>query len=664
MIELSSIYLKNWMSIEELSLDFSNNTITAITGENGAGKSALIYAVAFALTGYRKGESYKDYVKVGSDFAQVNLTGFLKGNRITYSIEIPANKKSGTVKREVVYKGQVYLNSDYNQFVKEHDLDFLENIMFLFQGSTDIINAKPSERAQLLKKLFQFDFTPILERFKEQQETLNIKNVENTALLNELSSRVFESMPLIRTLTPQAIEVKKQKLAHILDDISSIKNVDEENFIKYEKWLNSLDSDINKEETKLNKTKSQLDDARAQLFPLEEPIGVQEAIDELNIQLGNLEKSSVEATLKLNASNEELKIKNHIYSELEGQIKISKTGICHACGHEISEEHIKSLEEKFLSCKEELSTVKEVNKVLKKNLSDISAEIRKTKDDITANEYTLRGYATMKNTLSSINNKIMLYENDLKNSESVLERLRADRERVLVEKEAIDKLKPVYERKQTLNKEYNKLSEEISVAEKNILINSERASHNNDILKEKVARDNKVKELSTICNDTTIELTDVKTAISIFDNLFPNYIIVQACERLEDFINSIIYKVFPNMRVSLELSRSGVTFMYTLDGEDPIPVSMASGAQKTILALAYQIALAKMYGLSCIFLDEADAAMSDENSKVVYEFILSLEDFTQIFFISHRKESLNVLGRASRDNITLYYVNNGIFTEK
>ena len=215
-----------------------------------------------------------------------------------------------------------------------------------------------------------------------------------------------------------------------------------------------------------------------------------------------------------------------------------------------------------------------------------------------------------------------------------------------------------------MNKEYSKLQNEISVAEKNLLINSERTSHNNDILKEKATRDTKVKELNTICNDTVIELTDVKTSIGIFDNLFPNFIIVQACERLEDFINSIIYKVFPNMRVSLELSRSGVTFMYTLDGEEPIPVSMASGAQKTILALAYQIALAKMYGLSCIFLDEADAAMSDENSKIVYEFILSLEDFTQIFFISHRKESLNVLGRASRDNITLYYVNNGIFTEK
>ena len=57
MITLKTLHIENFMSIDCLDLEFSNNQITAITGQNGSGKSSLIYAVALALTGYKKGES-------------------------------------------------------------------------------------------------------------------------------------------------------------------------------------------------------------------------------------------------------------------------------------------------------------------------------------------------------------------------------------------------------------------------------------------------------------------------------------------------------------------------------------------------------------------------------------------------------------------------------
>ena len=39
------------MTIESLDMEFEENCIMAITGQNGAGKSSLLYAIALCLTG-------------------------------------------------------------------------------------------------------------------------------------------------------------------------------------------------------------------------------------------------------------------------------------------------------------------------------------------------------------------------------------------------------------------------------------------------------------------------------------------------------------------------------------------------------------------------------------------------------------------------------------
>lgn len=662
MIELSNIYLKNWMSIEELSLTFEKNSIVAITGENGAGKSALLYAIAFTLTGFRKGESYKDYIRVGEEKAEIFLEGYLKGNIIKYEIEIISNKKVTNTKRKVTYKNEVYLNSDYNQFVKEHDLNLLENIMFLFQGNTEIVNSKPAERAHLLKKMFPTDFSSIIDNFKEKLETLNTKSIELNAILNDLSNKSFEKLPLQRTLTPSAIEIKKKKLQTLEEEISSIKNVDAKNFTKYENWLNDIDKNISKENTRIESSKKQIDKLQNSLIEIEEP-----NVENPNIIKESLEEQNLilkEITKKLNNSNEEVKLQNHVCTELKNQLAICRTGVCHACGHDISPEHTENLERKLKENETLLDNLLTENEAIKEEKKKQQKEVSSLEKTLESIKDILDRYERNKNKNINTLQSIAFYEKDIETSKSTLNRLLEDREHVLIEKETVDKLKPIYEKKQDLLKAQQTLKNEISIAEKNIIINMERTQHNENIVREKEERDLRVKTLSEEYNNTLLSISNVKQCINVFDVSFPNYIIIRACEKLEGFINGIIYKVFPNMRVSLELSRSGVTFMYTLEGDEPIPVSMASGAQKTILALAYQIALAKMYGLSCIFLDEADAAMSDDNAKQVYEFILSLEDFTQIFFISHRKESLEVIDNTVRDNVINYYVKEGLYLEK
>jgi len=68
-IMLNKIYIKNYILIEELELDFSKG-LNIITGETGAGKSILINAIDIAF-GAKVG---KEIIKTGADKAVIELT--------------------------------------------------------------------------------------------------------------------------------------------------------------------------------------------------------------------------------------------------------------------------------------------------------------------------------------------------------------------------------------------------------------------------------------------------------------------------------------------------------------------------------------------------------------------------------------------------------------
>ena len=114
------------------------------------------------------------------------------------------------------------------------------------------------------------------------------------------------------------------------------------------------------------------------------------------------------------------------------------------------------------------------------------------------------------------------------------------------------------------------------------------------------------------------------------------------------------------MSVKLQQSRSGVEFYYTPDGIGWLSVKMASGAQKAILSLSWRIAIARMSNLDAILFDEIDKSMTDENSKIIYEFIASLDTFKQTITISHRKAALRAINNLA-DNVSCYWVQDGTY---
>ena len=109
-------------------------------------------------------------------------------------------------------------------------------------------------------------------------------------------------------------------------------------------------------------------------------------------------------------------------------------------------------------------------------------------------------------------------------------------------------------------------------------------------------------------------------------------------------------------------------FFYTTDPtaninntDELINAKMASGFEKAALSAAFKVALCKAYGLTFAALDEIDSAASDKNSERLFESLISENTFTQLFIITHKIATREIIKNISKDAIA-YHVHAGHFT--
>ena len=79
---LNKIYIKNYILIDELELDFSEG-LNIITGETGAGKSIIIDSLNFVLGA--RGD--KSLIKSGTELAKVDAVFYTEDESIVQLLE-------------------------------------------------------------------------------------------------------------------------------------------------------------------------------------------------------------------------------------------------------------------------------------------------------------------------------------------------------------------------------------------------------------------------------------------------------------------------------------------------------------------------------------------------------------------------------------------------
>jgi DNA repair exonuclease SbcCD ATPase subunit len=650
MIKLLSLRLENFMSIESLDMEFGDNETIAIAGENGAGKSTVMAALAFLWTGYRQGESYKDYIQLGHEKAYISHEAIIRGEPISFEATIYDRKYGAPVIRTILYKGQKYINTEADELFKTFDLDYLDQIMFLFQDGNNITDMRPGERAKLLKHLFHFDFTEQVNEFTAALTEEMERAPALSAQLQEASQRTFVEEDLLPILSHEEEKDLEDRLKATQEQLASIEVADQ----LTDRSAQILEA-IAIEEERLEDSKRQLESARNQIVDinaLTEPVEPLINIEDLNAQVAACNKQLVELGSK----------KLHLQSlvtELTETVKTADTlNECHVCGSSINEEHKDSLRKRLLATEEELHLVQQALDASRAARSTLDKEVSQATKAYQSFETLKRVYALKKEQIPSLQYNVTTFEKIVKDNENRIAELTT---RFEAAKEIEERVFPILEKKAALEASEKLIKKKLEFNKNNILLNTERLQRNNQLLKEKVAHHERIESIRKQISKNLATIDRYKKAIAIYQTEFPNYLILSTCGLIEAYINDCVKKVFPKMSVKLQQSRSGVEFYYTPDGEGWLSVKMASGAQRAILALSWRIAIAKRYQLDTILFDEVDKSMTDDNSKLIYEFIASLDTFKQIVLISHRKAALRAVYSLA-DNVSCYWVSGGTYS--
>ena len=347
MILINEISLTNFESIESLHLTFNNHQMTSIRGENGSGKSTLFHAIAFLLFNYKKGDSYRSYVRLGADEAHLEMTALLDNSPVTYDVTIKAEGRSGTpVTREVTYKDTVYGTSDYSKFIKDNNLDHLEEIMFLFQDSTSIIEARPAERAAMLRKLFNLDFSSYAARLKDEQEENKIGIVEHNTILKDLQGRTYEKQPLTREVPTALISTWEERIAEISKELSTLASFTTQDLLNCRQSISRCERLLSSEKEKLQTKTSELARRRTSLEGYTSSYtslladtdsatyrkDITDRLENIAQQSKEVELEKTERTAALADIDKQLSVLRYSLDENEKHLTSSSSGTCHSCG--------------------------------------------------------------------------------------------------------------------------------------------------------------------------------------------------------------------------------------------------------------------------------------------------------------------------------------------
>ncbi|HHP7245361.1 MAG TPA: AAA family ATPase, partial [Elainellaceae cyanobacterium] len=171
------VTLKNFLSYRNATLNFRGLHVACICGANGAGKSSLLEAIAWAIWGQGRAASEDDLIHLGTKEAQVDF--IFSCHQQTYRI-IRSRYRGQTSSLEFQIQTQRGFRSltargvrATQHLIREHirlDYDTFINSAYLRQGRADEFMLKrPSERKQILADLLKLDqYDQLADHAKER----------------------------------------------------------------------------------------------------------------------------------------------------------------------------------------------------------------------------------------------------------------------------------------------------------------------------------------------------------------------------------------------------------------------------------------------------------------------------------------------------------------
>lgn len=221
--------LKNFLSYRSARLDFRGLHVACICGANGAGKSSLLEAIAWAIWGQSRAVTEDDVIHQGEVEAQVDFVfryhqhtyrvlrtryrGQTSG--LEFQVETPNGFRSLTERGMRATQQLIlhHLRLDYDTFV---------NSAYLRQGRADELMLKrPSERKQILADLLKLNqYDELAEQARERSRQFKAEASVLERNLETLSEQLYHRSALDTEKAAVLAQIEDLRRSQAQDQVS------------------------------------------------------------------------------------------------------------------------------------------------------------------------------------------------------------------------------------------------------------------------------------------------------------------------------------------------------------------------------------------------------------------------------------------------------------
>lgn len=680
-MKLEKLVLKPFGNIVNSTIGFHQG-INLITGGNGEGKSTVLKALVLLLFDYVPYGKLENYIPDnGGKYFYIEVEFTHEGKKFKQSL-----KYDGSSSRELWVNGDFYKGQDAVKKLAEFfDPKLSLAASVSIEGEVDFIQTKPSERRELLKKIYDLDFSKSVADLDLQMKEIEAKTSELDKKIYFHQNKKYQYQTQ-RTL-PFSKEVRNEKDSSYLNLNLRKKNYESE-LANYELML----SDITSLKKKLNDQGKVIEQALFNIASYEQSkkdnfenfsiksysidqkikerkdyvpdesslIGIREEL--ASIKLVRL-KAFDENELKDLYDKKRDSILNGV--NLEKEIRDIESGKCPTCGREyesglleekktlfdnlrIAHRDIEFLiEEKesekiaYKKAVEEQNQLKTQIEILKqKEIQEIAnLENKKNKvslevENLEKEKASLEEIFNEKN--SSMDKLIETYRANISKVQTDMDENEARLQDLTIE---IPLQKPEFP--VDLEQQLVSLKEEIDSYDSAVSYNEMIDKANAKLKAEEEEDSIKKQELVNNKEESIKEIELYKRGKVILQKEFPNYVLVSLTKKLEYYLNDFVSRTYDKFNLKLIDKKDNMYIVYGPNEKDAI---LASGFEKQLFSLAWKFSLSREQNLGLVILDEVDSQSSTENSQKLFELIGSLKDvYNQALIITHRPETQEAL---------------------
>jgi exonuclease SbcC len=216
-----ALSLTNFMCYQRMEVDFTGIHVACLSGDNGAGKSALLDAMTWSLWGKARARRDDELIRLGQDEMAVDFTFQLGGDRYRVLRQRKAGKRGrSSLDFQIrdaggwrsIGEGSIRATQAKIEHVLRLDYDTFVNSAFLRQGHADEFTVKtPAERKRVLGEILGLDvWDTYEERVKERQ-----RSVEREAHALNLRLKEIEAELARRPEYEAQVETAQQEVVEL-----------------------------------------------------------------------------------------------------------------------------------------------------------------------------------------------------------------------------------------------------------------------------------------------------------------------------------------------------------------------------------------------------------------------------------------------------------------